>query len=206
MISGGMKTILGGREPITRAILTATCGEEFLPEGNLAMKAWVRMEWKSDNYGDTLLFEARDSALISMAPDVTSLAEIAPGTQDVEDAIYVANAGDAATLAASFPRSRKKVVVREDQGAYVALKLEEPSMPKFPTAMKKTGHQQSRVKVRVIVNDLGKVEDACIVERADTGFEEAALEAARKYTFTAARYHGQDVSSWIDIPFVFKGD
>ncbi|MDX1419328.1 MAG: TonB family protein [Rubricoccaceae bacterium] len=90
------------------------------------------------------------------------------------------------------------------------------SEPAYPPEARREG-VRARVRVRVLVDDRGRVEEARIVERvrlgrgdreepvADLpyGMDEAALEAARRYQFRPAQDDGRRVRSYTTITCSF---
>jgi len=62
------------------------------------------------------------------------------------------------------------------------------------------------VLLRVLVDKFGKVRDVLIFRPSGTnvGFEEAAREAVRQWTFSPAIQNGQPVAVWVDIPIRFE--
>lgn len=72
----------------------------------------------------------------------------------------------------------------------------------YPLAARKAGIE-GMVVVKVLVDTSGNVEKAEIVKSIPE-LDQAALEAARRFKFKAARLNEKQVSSWVTIPFHFK--
>jgi len=76
--------------------------------------------------------------------------------------------------------------------------------PVYPTVAARLNREAS-VDVQVLVDENGKVIDAMINgEKHKFGFDEAALDAARKSSFAPANKDGVPVKMWTTIRFEFK--
>jgi len=76
--------------------------------------------------------------------------------------------------------------------------------PVYPTVAARLNREAS-VDVQVLVDENGKVLDAMIAgEKHRFGFDEAALDAARKSAFAPANKDGIPVKMWTTIRFEFK--
>lgn len=84
----------------------------------------------------------------------------------------------------------------------VALKLENPTYP----AMAKKAGIEGDVWVKVLVDKSGDVRDAIIYisSGANAGFEEAAMEAAKKGKWKPAMQNKQPVAVWVAYKIEFK--
>lgn len=80
------------------------------------------------------------------------------------------------------------------------LRDEKPVYPYLARRMNKEG----RVLLRLIIDEKGKVVKAEVVEGAGYGFNEAALEAAKKSTYPPAIKNGVPVTSLRLKPYRFK--
>ncbi len=80
--------------------------------------------------------------------------------------------------------------------------------PKYPEIARKAGIEGS-VWVKVLVDKDGNVRDAIILKEsgANAGFEEAALEAAKKSIWRPAMQNKQPVALWVayEVKFQLKG-
>lgn len=88
--------------------------------------------------------------------------------------------------------------------------LESPPQPKkqvdpeYPDLARK-GQVEGKVLVEVIIGFDGKVESAKVLQAEPEGFfEDAALEAAKKWTFTPAEQRDKPVRVRYQIPFRFQ--
>ena len=77
--------------------------------------------------------------------------------------------------------------------------------PEYPAAAADAG-LEGRVRVRVTVGTDGTVTDAEVEESTDPVFDEAALEAAKRWRFEPATQGGEPVEATVTIPFTFKLD
>jgi protein TonB len=79
--------------------------------------------------------------------------------------------------------------------------------PEYPPLAKQAGIE-GKVSVKVLVDKNGKVRDAMVFvpSGASAGFEEAALEAVKKYEWKPAISNNQPVAVWVVFPvnFVLK--
>ncbi|MFQ5606786.1 MAG: TonB family protein [Candidatus Zixiibacteriota bacterium] len=79
--------------------------------------------------------------------------------------------------------------------------------PEYPR-LARTAHMEGTVWVKILVDKSGKVRDAIIAKAsgANAGFEEAALTAAKKCSFSPAIQNGLPVAIWVTFPFKFELD
>ena len=84
--------------------------------------------------------------------------------------------------------------------------LEAPD-PKYPEIAFKAGIQ-GQVWVKVLIDKEGNVRDAIIIKEsgANAGFEESALESAKKRKYCPALQNQQPVAVWVAYKVVFKLD
>ena len=74
--------------------------------------------------------------------------------------------------------------------------------PEYPWHLRRLGVDGS-VELHVAIDETGRVTDAQVVSSSDKLFEEAALEAARKWTFKPAMQNGVAVASRACLPIQF---
>jgi TonB family protein len=84
----------------------------------------------------------------------------------------------------------------------VAISLATPAYP----AMAQKAQIEGTVIVKVLVDKAGNVRDALIVKEsgANAGFEEAALESAKKGKWKPAIQNKQPVAVWVSYPIKFQ--
>jgi TonB family protein len=75
--------------------------------------------------------------------------------------------------------------------------------PEYPT-MARTSETEGIVRVKVTVDENGRVVSASIVSTAAAVFNESALAAIRQWTFFPAEQSGNPVKATIIIPLSFK--
>ena len=85
-------------------------------------------------------------------------------------------------------------------------RLQKYNPPLYPVVAK--GQRiEGKVVVRCIVTAKGQVKEMKIISADPAGyFEKAALNAIAKWTFIAAKYQGETVSVYVDIPLTFSLD
>jgi TonB family protein len=76
------------------------------------------------------------------------------------------------------------------------------AVAKYPAAMKAAGIQ-GRVVLDVIIDEKGDVFDAVVVASSDQKFDDAAVEAVRRWKFRPARRFSTDVRSRMQVPMDF---
>ncbi len=76
------------------------------------------------------------------------------------------------------------------------------ALPDYPEMGRQAG-LEGKVTVRVLVGKMGEVKKVEL-ENGSPLFEEAAIEAARQWTFRPALANGRPVAVWVRIPFVFR--
>jgi TonB family protein len=62
----------------------------------------------------------------------------------------------------------------------------------------------ARIYLRVLIDTLGNVQKAEIVKSNGTRFDQAALDDAKRLTFSPAIAHGKPVKVWLTLPVIFK--
>lgn len=77
--------------------------------------------------------------------------------------------------------------------------------PTYPRLAQQAG-LEGTVWVKILVDKDGNARDAIIAKEsgANAGFEDAALEAAKKCKFSPAIQNGRPVAIWVSFPFEFK--
>jgi protein TonB len=73
----------------------------------------------------------------------------------------------------------------------------------YPEQARKDGIE-GMVWVKALVDEQGKVTKAEVIKSDARVLEEAALNAARGWTFTPAKKDNKPVSIWVTLPFKFK--
>lgn len=81
--------------------------------------------------------------------------------------------------------------------------IEHPSL-KYPEEAKRQKIPEAVVRVRVLVDHTGAVQDAEVVRSAGNGFDEIALAAARQARFIPATKDSIKVKTWTVLPLVFR--
>jgi len=77
-------------------------------------------------------------------------------------------------------------------------------IPVYPERAKQRSIE-GRVLASVLVGTDGRVKNLAILESAPAGVFDAAVEAALKnWIFEPAKYKGQPVQTWVNIPFPFR--
>jgi len=74
--------------------------------------------------------------------------------------------------------------------------------PKYPSELMKAG-KTGDVLVEFVVDEKGTVIEARAVRSSDRGFESAAVEAIKKWTFEAGRRGGLPVNTRLQQPIAF---
>lgn len=82
-------------------------------------------------------------------------------------------------------------------------KVMSSAQPRYPAIARQTG-RTATVQVRVLVDENGRPQDAQLAgARVGLGFDEAALDAARRTTFQAATKNGVRVKMWTNLNIRF---
>lgn len=112
-------------------------------------------------------------------------------------------------LAAEPPPPAGPTLVRSPDRSPVPVRFSEPA---YPQAAREDG-VRARVRIEVLVDERGRVQDTRITERVRLGrgdseervsalpygIDQSALEAARRYQFRPARHEGRAVQSYTTI-------
>lgn len=78
--------------------------------------------------------------------------------------------------------------------------------PRYPMAARRLG-QSGQVQLRLYVDQQGAVREVTVVRAEPAGvFEDAALEAVRKWRFEPAMFKGAPVGVWMSLPVRFSLD
>jgi protein TonB len=79
------------------------------------------------------------------------------------------------------------------------------SQPRYPAIARQTARTAS-VLIRVLVDENGRPVEVLLKnsKRAGLGFDEAALDAARRSTYTPATKNGVRVKMWLDLNIKFS--
>jgi TonB family protein len=140
-------------------------------------------------------------ATSTQAPATTTISPVQqpvqqPAPQPVQQAATPAPAVKAAV------REGDIVSIGEVDQMPRALQTRKPTYPPMAMRQKIT----AQVVVSVLVSENGTVLDTKILrgEQRKMGFNEAAINAARGFTFVPAQKDGKRVRTWVPIPFDFK--
>jgi protein TonB len=82
-------------------------------------------------------------------------------------------------------------------------KFAERVAPEYPFAAKKRG-QEGTVVLRLIIDELGILQDVDVVEATDPVFIDAAVASVKKSFFVSARSNHRSVASQAILPIHFK--
>jgi protein TonB len=77
--------------------------------------------------------------------------------------------------------------------------------PRYPAIARQTG-RSATVSIRVLVDENGRPIDVQLKDskRAGLGFDEAALDSARRSSYTPATKNGVRVKMWLDLNIKFS--
>lgn len=75
--------------------------------------------------------------------------------------------------------------------------------PEYPAELRQE-KLEGRVSVRFVVDEAGQLSGARVLQSTDERFEAAALEAVKRWTFSAALEDGKAVARCLDVPVVFR--
>jgi protein TonB len=85
-------------------------------------------------------------------------------------------------------------------------RLKRYSPPLYPPRAKGKG-VEGKVVVRCVVSARGSIQDVKILQAEPAGyFERAALNSVKKWTFVPAKFKGEKVAVYVDIPLLFSLD
>lgn len=82
--------------------------------------------------------------------------------------------------------------------------MTKPPQPRFPAVALRMGRTNATVKIKVLVDENGKVIDTQIEDKAGFGFDAEAENAARKAGFRAATKDGVPVKVWHTLSIEFR--
>jgi protein TonB len=79
------------------------------------------------------------------------------------------------------------------------------SPPAYPESARQRG-LQATVVLKVLVTETGLVSDVRVLRSAkvDPAFDEAAMQAVRRWTFTPGTKKGQPVACWYNVGVPFQ--
>ena len=77
------------------------------------------------------------------------------------------------------------------------------SKPKYPETAKKAGIE-GMVVLKILVGTDGSVVDVQVLKSAHPALDEAASDAARKWTFSPAKLVDEPVKTWVSFPVRFS--
>ncbi|NCP04473.1 MAG: energy transducer TonB, partial [Deltaproteobacteria bacterium] len=75
-------------------------------------------------------------------------------------------------------------------------------MPQYPMIARRLG-KEGRVILRLTIDEKGNLINIKVIENADYGFTEAAVEAVKKSTFLPAMIDGRPVTTRAVLPIKF---
>jgi serine/threonine-protein kinase len=105
--------------------------------------------------------------------------------------------------AEAAPQVRAGELVQPGPGVVRPTLLRRPA-PRYPEIARRT-KREATVAVSVLVDENGRVQDARLKSaKSGYGFDEAAIEAARRSTFKPATKNGVPVKMWYDLNINFK--
>ncbi len=131
-------------------------------------------------------------ALAAMA----AVAEAQPVAPDEAPVVEEAPAADEAPVVDEVPVVRNEALV-------TPARLLAPVVPVYPSLAKDSG-LEADVAVLIDVSATGAVTSVVVVEPVGSGFDEAALAAARAMRFTPAQQAGMPVASQVQHTFAFR--
>ncbi len=124
----------------------------------------------------------------------------------------------AATLPTPLPVAQKSVTTMTSAinpaatGIYEVASIDIPprlkrySPPLYPPRARGQ-NVEGKVVVRCVVSSGGRIQDAKILQAEPAGyFEKAALKSVIKWTFVPAKFKGEKVAVYVDIPLSFSLD
>lgn len=126
-----------------------------------------------------------------------------PTQRQLEQTAPTAEAGD--KVAINIPEEE----LLPQHGEFVAVEVEPQVItknpPVYPELARKAG-VEGVVYLDILVDKEGRVRDVQVLKPSgsNVGFEEAALEAAKKWTFSPAIQNGKPVACWMTQRVVFQ--
>jgi TonB family protein len=136
-------------------------------------------------------------------PPAPSVTEVVKPQQPVPEAPKVAVASPSTPPTVSQPASAAAPV---SEAAHI-LDQPPPVYPQRAIHSRIGTNQDQRVRLKVYVNERGQVLKVSVIEGVGgvSGFDEAAVEAANRSTFSPATRDGKPVRGWTqDILYIFK--
>jgi protein TonB len=88
-------------------------------------------------------------------------------------------------------------------GASVAPAFLHKEIPVYPMMARKL-NQEGRVLLKLTIDEKGNLLNVEVIEKADYGFTEAAVEAVKKSTFLPAKKDGKSIASRALLPIRFR--
>lgn len=76
-------------------------------------------------------------------------------------------------------------------------------IPVYPMMARKLG-REGKVILKLIIDEKGNLLNVEVIEKADYGFTEAAVEAVKKSTFLPAKKDGKPIASRAILPIRFQ--
>ncbi len=78
--------------------------------------------------------------------------------------------------------------------------------PEYPDPARRTG-TQGRVVLRLLVDEQGRARHVSVLEATPGGiFEQCAVDAVTRWTFTPGTREGRAVPTWVHLPVRFDLD
>lgn len=121
------------------------------------------------------------------------------GTFDGEGKGDSRNGGVVDTLPVDIPEAEPDTFVPVERQPILVRRVS----PQYPELLVKAG-VTGRVWVKIWVNKQGKPHEVRILKSDNELFNEAAVEAAKRFLFTPAYMNNGPVSVWVSVPFSFK--
>lgn len=134
----------------------------------------------------------------AQSPAIVPASPPPAGVQDVSNT----SPADSTNLTSRTPRVRRGELVVPGSGVVPPRLLREPK-PRYPEFARRT-RREGVVAIEVLVDENGLVRDARVAEPVGFGFDEAALQAARKAEFDPATKDGVEVKMWTRIRIAFR--
>lgn len=136
------------------------------------------------------------------APPSTPLPSPSPATTQAAPVASVAPT-PAAPAAGTIQEVHLGDLVTPGPGVVAPNRVTQPRL-RFPEIARRANRSQAIVVVRILVDENGRSQEVQLRDkRVGFGFDEAALEGARQFTFTPATKNGVRVKMWVDIALNF---
>jgi len=101
------------------------------------------------------------------------------------------------------PKVRRGDLVKFGKGV-VEPKVLNRASPRFPEVARRMGKPGGTVKVRVLIDENGKVLRAELLNKLGFGFDGEALNAAKRATWAPATKYGVPVKMWKELSVIFQ--